>query len=108
MNLFTFFAVLTAYLGFGGHQFNSNQYGPMLDNISNMYYVEQPQITSSYTQPWSLLEPSNLTTSIAVYTGKYIKSSYLADLTPCTMGLYRSSVAEPKDLQEQPKTMTVV
>ncbi|KAJ9079725.1 hypothetical protein DSO57_1032520 [Entomophthora muscae] len=75
MNLFTFFAVLTAYLGFGGHHFNSNQYGLMLGNTNNMYYEEQSQLASSYTLPWPLLESSNPTTSIAFYTAKYIESS---------------------------------
>ncbi|KAJ9088019.1 hypothetical protein DSO57_1027299 [Entomophthora muscae] len=75
MNLFTFFAVLTAYLGFGCHQFNSNQYGLMLGNTNNMYYEEQPQLASSYTLLWPLLESSNTITSIAFYTAKYIESS---------------------------------
>ncbi|KAJ9056245.1 hypothetical protein DSO57_1035136 [Entomophthora muscae] len=88
MNLFIFFAVLIAYLGFGGHQLNSNQYGPMLDNINNIYYEEQSQLASPYTQPWPLPEPSNPTTFIAIYTAKYFEFSYLAELTPSTMGCY--------------------
>ncbi|KAJ9066926.1 hypothetical protein DSO57_1005002 [Entomophthora muscae] len=85
MNLFTFFAVITAYLGFGGHQFNSNRYRPIMDNTNYMFYEEQPQLASSYTQPFPLLEPSNPTMSIAAYTAKYIESSYLTELTPFIM-----------------------
>ncbi|KAJ9069902.1 hypothetical protein DSO57_1013840 [Entomophthora muscae] len=80
MNLFTFFAVLKAYLGFGGHQLNYNQYGSMLGKIKNMYYEEQPQLAFSYTQLWPLLGPSKRIMSIAIYTFKKMGVTPVGDL----------------------------
>ncbi|KAJ9063259.1 hypothetical protein DSO57_1001699 [Entomophthora muscae] len=78
MNHLIFTAVLTAFLGIGGYQQNSEFFGLSIEGLGYEPYHNPGQPNSSNTEPWPPLVSLHLTLSIAMYTSAYYILTYFA------------------------------
>ncbi|KAJ9077591.1 hypothetical protein DSO57_1015397 [Entomophthora muscae] len=67
MNYIIFTAVLTAYLGIGGHQSTNAQFGPELQGPKGISYNEPTHLNSMVLNPWTPLASSCPTPNLATY-----------------------------------------
>ncbi|KAJ9072782.1 hypothetical protein DSO57_1023605 [Entomophthora muscae] len=78
MNYVIFKAVLTAYLGIGGHQPTNAQFGPEPQGPKGISYNEPTNLKSMVLNPWTPLASSCLTPTLAIYVIPAATLLYLA------------------------------
>ncbi|KAJ9070282.1 hypothetical protein DSO57_1009891 [Entomophthora muscae] len=78
MNYVIFTAVLTAYLGIGGHQPTNAQFGPEPQGPKGISYNEPTHLKSMVLDPWTPLASSHPTPTLAIYVIPAATLLYLA------------------------------
>ncbi|KAJ9064522.1 hypothetical protein DSO57_1029674 [Entomophthora muscae] len=78
MNYIIFTAVLTAYLGIGGHQPTNAQFGPEPQGPKIILYNEPTYLNSMVLNPWTPLASSRPTPNLAMYVIPTATLLYLA------------------------------
>ncbi|KAJ9050409.1 hypothetical protein DSO57_1014632 [Entomophthora muscae] len=78
MNHLIFTAVLTACLGIGGYQQDSEFFRPSSDGLGHDPHYNPGQLNSSKTGPWPPLVSPHSTLSITMYTSGYYILTYFA------------------------------
>ncbi|KAJ9059461.1 hypothetical protein DSO57_1002038 [Entomophthora muscae] len=78
MNYVIFTAVLTAYLGIGGHQPTNAQFGPEPQGPKGISYNEPTHLKSMVLNPWTPLASSCPTPILAIYVIPAATLLYLA------------------------------
>ncbi|KAJ9078729.1 hypothetical protein DSO57_1003589 [Entomophthora muscae] len=86
MNYVIFTAVLTAYLGIGGHQPTNAQFGPEPQGPKGISYNEPTYLNSMGLNPWTPLASSRPTPNLATYVIPSATLLYLAmSLRQCSI-----------------------
>ncbi|KAJ9059347.1 hypothetical protein DSO57_1003172 [Entomophthora muscae] len=78
MNYIIFTAVLTAFLGIGGHQPTNAQFGPEPQGSKGISYNETTHLNSMVLNPWTPLASSRPTPNLATYVIPVAMLLYLA------------------------------
>ncbi|KAJ9057270.1 hypothetical protein DSO57_1024261 [Entomophthora muscae] len=78
MNYIIFTAVLTAYLGIGGHQQTNAQFGPEPQRPKGISYNEPTHLNPMVLYPWTPLASSRPTLNLATYVIPAATLLYLA------------------------------
>ncbi|KAJ9067761.1 hypothetical protein DSO57_1035936 [Entomophthora muscae] len=78
MNYIIFTAVLTAYLGIGGHQPTNAQFGPEPQGPKGISYNEPTHLNTMVLNPWTPLASSHPTPNLVTYVIPTATLLYLA------------------------------
>ncbi|KAJ9054041.1 hypothetical protein DSO57_1018760 [Entomophthora muscae] len=84
MNHLIFSAVITAFLGIGGHQISFKPHRPFQEPTQEYYYKEPAQLNSLQLYSWPALVLPHSTMPMAVYIFRYYVLTYFA----CNFGQF--------------------